>query len=221
MPLGALMEDSCRCLSLLFFSAGLLATAFSQAGCVLPTRERIAELVQITNGDLIGEEPTATTNLTNFHYTCKALGDRADLFRSLSIAVKYDISGTVWTDTRVSQLLLTCNSGTFDRASPTAVERFINETLVFSIPTRRDCRTCSSDSNILRLDNDANCAREYQATKQPDSYFKIKVLLLFIIIPHTQPALHLVKLWVREPALTQVVQTVVPALGLMECVSKV
>ena len=181
MLLGPLMED-CSCMRWLMLCslAALLGTAFSQPiPCMLPTRERIADLVQAAARDDAGEE-TLTTNLINFHYTCQALDDRVDFFRSLSIAVTYTSSET--SNTAVShQLQLDCNTGTgnFDRATSRPFETFRNETLVFSIQTRRDCRECSANTAI-GFDVDANCAREYQATKQPHP--------CGIIIFPTQPA---------------------------------
>ena len=113
------------------------------------------------------EGSNVNTKLTNFHYTCQALGDRVDLFRSLSIAVTYTVTPSSSPNTRVSQLLFSCNqnSGVFDRASPIQIVEFRNETVVFSIPTRRDCRLCSADPNLPQVDTDANCNREYQAKK--------------------------------------------------------
>ena len=164
------MEDSRRCLLLLFFLVALLATAFSQTGCVLPTRERTEELLQLIVRQNTSTGSNVITNLTNFHYTCQALGDRVDLFRSLSIAVTYSVSSSP--GTRVSQLLLTCNqnSGIFVGASPTPIVQFRNETLVFSISTRRDCRVCSVDAHVPQVYTDANCAREYQLSYQTSSF---------------------------------------------------
>ena len=165
MPLGPLMEVSCRCLLLLFSLAALLGTALSQTGCVLPTRERIGELLQLSVRQNTGEGSNVNTNLINLHYTCQALGDRNGTFRSLTIAVTYTVTPSSSPGTRVSQLLFSCdvNTGNFNRASPTQIVLNRNETRLFSIPTRRDCRVCSADTNIPQLDTDAKCVREYQA----------------------------------------------------------
>ena len=151
-------------LLLLFSLAAVLGTAFLQTGCPLPTNATInSSLETIINNSRGGEAAGSVISITNFHYTCQALGDRVGLFRSLSIAVKYTVTGQNITLTRVAQIQLGCNNGTgmFTDLSGT-LEQSVNESLVFSLATRRDCRSCTDNDTISNVDAVANCACEYQ-----------------------------------------------------------
>ena len=155
------MEPTAERILLLMVSfAGMLGTTFSQTGCALPNTTMINGLLEsIVIGN---DEGGPSANLTDFHYTCQAVGDRVGLFRSLSIAVNYMVTGDD-ENFYVAQIQLECNSstGTFSSSSAT-LEQSVNESLVFSMATRRDCRLCTNSTDVMAVDTDANCAREQQ-----------------------------------------------------------
>lgn len=159
------MEPAARRHLLLVLSAivGLLGTAFSQSeglsSCNLPNQARIGELLMQAVSGRIGEGFPVVTTLANFHYTCQALGDRVGLFRSLSVAVIYNETTREMTNTRVSQIQLTCSNGLFEPAPQVPLQTFRNQSLLFSLPTRRDCRACIA-GEIEGIDTDANCLCE-------------------------------------------------------------
>ena len=126
--------------------------------CSLPSETEInSELQQILITEL-GEGADVTTTLLNYHFTCLAVRAR-DLYRSLSVAVNYTTS-TSGSDNFLAQIQMTCGSlNSFERQSPTPFDQATPASVFFNV-TRRDCRSCSADSNIPNSDTDANCLCE-------------------------------------------------------------
>ena len=129
-------------------------------GCVPPNAMAIGDLLQNILVALGGEGPGAIINLIEYHFTCIAVGDRDNLYRTLSIAVRYNITLGQTVNTLVSQIQLQCNGRNFVPTS-SSFESNRPET-VLSLMTRRDCITCAT-SGPVGFDADANCIREYQA----------------------------------------------------------
>ena len=130
--------------------------------CTLPSAmdiETLVESITISSG---GEGAGTDITLLNHHFTCLAVGSRADRYRGVSIAVRYNATqsgGT--TNTRLSQVQLDCSGGTHFIPSSEPFEPVRPES-VLTLPTRRDCSLCvlTAPSSIM-VDDDTNCACKY------------------------------------------------------------
>ena len=149
-------------LLLAVLTALLLGNALSQE-CALPTKGEIETSIQSILASSGGEGTMITSvALLDRHDNCLAVINRADRFRSASVAVRYNVtlsSGT--SEVSVSQLQYeTCSGTEWTGASledPGALD-------VFNLPTRRDCTLCTkTDPGVqgVQYDADNNCAREY------------------------------------------------------------
>ena len=153
---------------LLTVLTALLGNALSQ--CPLPTQTQIEDAIlnvlQNTGGD--GSSVDAVL-LLDQHYNCLATSDRLNRYRSVTVAVRYNVTTMTpsSSETRVSQLQLrSCRSDAtrFEANSENTLED--PGTLdVFNLSTRRDCTLCTDTSPQGFpgvFDADHNCAREYK-----------------------------------------------------------
>ena len=145
---------------LLFTLAAMIGAAVSQANCPLPDASTIGTLLEMAVVSE-GGEASVTVILINSHFTCLAVGDRAGLFRSISVAVNYTQNQE--SIERLAQLQLECSSG--GTLSVGTLEKNVDET-VFSLATRRDCRLCTHTRPGPMKDTDANCACELSMASQ-------------------------------------------------------
>ena len=147
--------------ALLIFAVTLLLvdSTLSQSSpqCSLPSATEIGNILQRLLISMVGEGRDFQSTLIDFHFTCLAVEAR-DLYRAFSVAVSYnrsDQGSTVF----YAQIQLECMRGNIIRER--SVFAFEDTGIsVFSITTRRDCRTCTGDPNIPNVDSDANCLRE-------------------------------------------------------------
>ena len=89
------------------YAAVLVLTAIAITGnsqCVLPDQSTIRDLLQTilisTGGE--GAIMRIVQNISEHHFTCMAVDDRINLFRSLSIAIRYIVTNPL--ETQVVQI---------------------------------------------------------------------------------------------------------------------
>ena len=126
--------------------------------CTLPSAmdiETLVESITISSG---GEGVGTEITLLDHHFTCLAVGSRADRYRGVSVAVRYNATQSGTTNMRLSQIQLVCNGGTHFTGSGEPFEAGRPES-VLTLATRRDCRLCviTAPSAIV-VEADANCA---------------------------------------------------------------
>ena len=128
--------------------------------CTLPSAmdvETLVESLAISKG---GEGQGAEITLLDHHFTCLAVGSRADRYREVSVAVRYNATQSGTTNMRLSQIQLECSGGTSTHftGSGDPFEADPPES-VLTVTTRRDCRLCviTAPSPIV-VNADTNCA---------------------------------------------------------------
>ena len=142
-------------LLLTLMSSSLFGAAFSQCS-TLPDaafiQTRILSIVSSGGGE--GSDPVAT--LIQHHFTCIAVGSTQGTIRSLSIAVRYNVTSSNQPEVqRIRQLLLTCSGTNFVLQSPS---NEVNQPeSLFDLATRRDCLVCAI-SGSETIDPATNCA---------------------------------------------------------------
>ena len=148
--------------------ASLFGAAFSQCS-TLPDaafiQTRIQSIVSSSGGE--GSNPDAT--LIQHHFTCIAVNSTHGTSRSLSIAVRYNVtSSNQPVVQRIRQLLLTCSGTNFVLQSPS---NEVNQPeSLFDLATRRDCLVCAI-SGSATIDPATNCAGKN--TEQPFEYSSV------------------------------------------------
>ena len=161
----AIMAERPMWLLLTLISSSLFSTAFSQqqSRCsTLPNaafiQTRIQSIVSSSGGE--GSNPVAT--LLQHHFTCIAVGSTPGSARSLSIAVRYNVTSSDQPAEiqRIIQLLLTCSGTTFVLQSRSN-EANQPESL-FDLATRRDCLVCATAGSST-IDQPTNCAGKITA----------------------------------------------------------
>lgn len=149
-------------LPLVHYAAVLVLTAIAITGnsqCVLPDQSSIRNLLQFILLSSGGEENIVVHNISEHRFTCMAVDNRIGLFRSISIAIRYNISGPLQPiQSQVSQIQLQCSESSFSPSSTGAIETNPPESVFNS--SRRDCLTCAIDGP--GVDTDANCIRKCQ-----------------------------------------------------------
>ena len=130
-----------------FFGAG-----FSQCSTLPDAMSIQTSILSIVSGQG-GEGTDPVITLLQHHFTCIAVGTTEGTFRSLSIAVRYNVTSmdNPAPRQRIRQLLLECSDSNFVPQSTTALEPNQPES-VFNLTTRRDCRFC-----IAAAPTDNNC----------------------------------------------------------------
>ena len=162
--------------TLLIFAVTLLLvdSTLSQSQCSLPNATDIGNALQRLLLSDVGEGSDIQSTLIDFHFTCLAVEAR-DLYRAFSIAVSYNTNDQGST-VLYAQIQLECTSGNNIRPrSVLGIEANLNRS-VFSITTRRDCRTCTADANIPNLDADANCLRECRSKEFLHSVYLVSII---------------------------------------------
>ena len=135
--------------------ASLFGAVFSQCSTV-PDADFIENRLQSTVSGEGGEGTNPVVTLLQHHFTCVAVGSSEGTARSLSIAVRYNVTSTDQPEVqRIAQLLFECSGSNFVSQS-TGFEANQNETL-FNLTTRRDCWVCAI-SGLSTIDEDTNCA---------------------------------------------------------------
>ena len=154
---------------LLVVLTALLGNALSQDRCPLPTQAEIENAIlsvlESTGGD--GSSVDSVLLLAQ-HYNCLATSDVFDRYRSITLAVRYNVTRTpsgssaTITETSVSQLQLRRCSGSMFLASENTLEN-PGALDVFNLSTRRDCSFCTNvQPQGPVFDAVNNCAREYR-----------------------------------------------------------
>ena len=137
--------------------ASLFGAVFAQdCSAPLPDMETILSRLQAAVEGSAGEGPNPVIELLQYNFNCIAVGTTEGTARSLSIAVRYNVTSTSQPEVqRISQLLLECTGGNFV-AQGTPLEPFQSETLLNPNITRRDCRFCIRTGP--NVDTNTNCA---------------------------------------------------------------
>ena len=102
-----------------------------------------------------GEGAALVTTLLDYHFTCLAVGSSLDLYRQVSVAVRYTKNTASGQFT--AQFTLRCTSGNFGTVGELDQSPPAN---VFNISTRRDCFTCTTVGShpSFTIDVVADCA---------------------------------------------------------------
>ena len=147
-------------LVLLLIVAILFGPAVAQE-CTLPSAMDIEILVKSLAISEGGEGQGVEITLLDHHFTCLAVGSRADRYRAVSVAVRYNATQSGVTNMRLSQIQLECNGGTHFAAGSSEPFEADRPESVLSVTTRRDCRLCAitaPDPSQIAVDGDTNCA---------------------------------------------------------------
>ena len=111
---------------------------------------RLQSIVSSEGGE--GTNPNAT--LLQHHFTCIGVGSTEGTARSLSIAVRYNVTSTDQPEVqRIVDLIFDCSGSNFVYGGlGTFSDISVSESL-FNLTTRRDCYLCTTDSPTI-----GNCA---------------------------------------------------------------
>ena len=102
-----------------------------------------------------GSNPVVT--LLQHHFTCIAVGSTEGTVRSLSIAVRYNVTSTDQPEVQpIAQILFECIGSNYVLSSSAPFEGNQPESL-FNLTTRRDCWLCAILGPVM-IDPDTNCA---------------------------------------------------------------
>ena len=144
---------------LCLFHLAALSGVAKPFSCPLPTNEQIHTLLQSVLLGSQGEgSDLAVVNIHgDAHFTCHAVGDRKDEFRSLSVAVRYT-KGENSTQLFRIQFQMRCEVNNVIGVSGSGSEMNIQES-IFNLTTRVDCRFCTS-AFAPGVDTTANCYRK-------------------------------------------------------------
>ena len=143
---------------LYLFHLAALSGVVRPFSCPLPTNEQIQTLLLSVLLGSQGEGSDFTVSIHgDVHFTCHAVGDRMDEFRSLSVAVRYT-KGENSTQLFRIQFQMRCGVNNFIGVSDSGSETNIQES-IFNITTRVDCRFCTADY-APGVDTTANCYRK-------------------------------------------------------------
>ena len=141
---------------LYLFHLAALSGVARPFSCPLPTNEQIHTLLLSVLIGSQGEGSDFTVNIHgDVHFTCHAVGDRKDEFRSLSVAVRYT-KGENSTQLFRIQFQMRCEVNNVIGVSGS--EKNIQES-IFNLTTRVDCRFCTS-ADASGVDTTANCYRK-------------------------------------------------------------
>ena len=129
--------------------------------CVLPDQSTIRTLLQTLLASIGGEGVVLVQNISEYRFTCMAVGDSINRFRYLSIAIRYNVLNPDQMTSQVSQIQLVCSGEKFSPFDFDPIEMNPPENVFNS--SRRDCFICAA--NGPGVDTDANCIRKSQCMR--------------------------------------------------------
>ena len=110
--------------------------------CPLPNNTKIEGILAGALTSQVGDGGTVTATLQEYHFTCLTVGAR-DLYRSFSVAVKYNASDSPTNTTSISRLVVDCIAGgNFLVQAANGFQQNVAASAL-SVTTRRDCRFCA------------------------------------------------------------------------------
>ena len=155
--------------------ASLFGAVFAQCS-PLPAADFIENRLESTVRSEGGEGTNPNVTLLQHHFTCIAVGSTEGTVRSLSIAVRYNVTSTDQPEVqRIAQLLFECSGSNYILSQSDPFEENQPESL-FNLATRRDCFLCAIMGSPT-IDPDTNCAGK---TNIP--HLTLATLLFFSLI---------------------------------------
>ena len=137
--------------------ASLFGAVFAQSCSPLPAADFIENRLEFTVRSEGGEGTNPNVTLLQHHFTCIAVGSTEGTVRSLSIAVRYNVTSTDQPEVqRISQLLFECSGSNYILSQSDPFEPNQPESL-FNLATRRDCFLCAIMGSPT-IDPNTNCA---------------------------------------------------------------
>ena len=132
-----------------------LSIPVTSQDCSLPDGAMINTTLRSLLISRTGEGDTLVTTLLDHHFTCLAVGSSRDLYRHVSVAVRY--TKNTASEQLTAQFPLRCTAGNFDTVGELDQSPPAN---VFDISTRRDCFTCTTVGShpSFTIDAVADCA---------------------------------------------------------------
>ena len=137
--------------------ASLFGAVFPQCS-TLPAADFIQNRLESTVRSEGGEATNPNTTLLQHHFTCIGVGSTEGTTRSLSIAVRYNVTSTDQPEARqrIAQLLFECSGSNYILSQSDPFEPNQPESL-FNLATRRDCFLCAIMGSPT-IDPNTNCA---------------------------------------------------------------
>ena len=136
--------------------ASLFGAVFAQCS-PLPAADFIENRLESTVRSEGGHGTNPNVTLVQHHFTCIAVGSTEGTVRSLSIAVRYNVTSTDQPEVqRISQLLFECSGSNYLLSQSDPFEPDQPESL-FNLATRRDCLLCAIMGSPT-IDPNTNCA---------------------------------------------------------------